>query len=190
MIAAALAGVDLDSRVAMLYPHELSGGMKQRVCIAMCLLLHPKLIIADEPTSALDVVTQRHVMETLGRQQREAGSALILIGHDMGLMAQFVDTLAVMYAGRLVEIGSIREVLTRPRHPYTQALVNSVPRLHQNGELGGIPGVTPSLRDLPVGCAFAPRCPQAIQLCREARPSLDRNLGQHRAACYIAGTTP
>jgi peptide/nickel transport system ATP-binding protein len=188
--ADALAGVDLDSRVAMLYPHELSGGMKQRVCIAMCLLLHPKLIIADEPTSALDVVTQRHVMETLGRQQRGAGSALILIGHDMGLMAQFVDTLAVMYAGRLVEIGSIREVLTRPRHPYTQALVNSVPRLHQNGELGGIPGVTPSLRDLPVGCAFAPRCPQAIQLCREARPPLDRNLGQHRAACYIAGTTP
>ncbi len=189
-IAAALAGVDLDPRVATLYPHELSGGMKQRVCIAMCLLLRPKLIIADEPTSALDVVTQRHVMETLGRQQRGAGAALILIGHDMGLMAQFVDTLAVMYAGKLVEIGSIREVLTRPRHPYTQALVSSVPRLHQNGELGGIPGVTPSLRELPVGCAFAPRCPQAIQLCREARPPLDRNLGQHRAACHIAGNTP
>lgn len=190
VIAAALHGVDLDPRVAKLYPHELSGGMKQRVCIAMSLMLRPKLIIADEPTSALDVVTQRHVMETLGRQQREAGSALILIGHDMGLMAQFVDTLAVMYAGKLVEIGAIRDVLTRPRHPYTQALVSSVPRLHQRGELGGIPGVTPSLRDLPPGCAFEPRCPRAIALCRENRPLLDRALGEHRAACHLARDTP
>jgi peptide/nickel transport system ATP-binding protein len=182
----ALAGVELDRRVADLYPHELSGGMKQRVCIAIGMLLGPKLIIADEPTSALDVVTQRQVMETLGRQQQEAGSALILIGHDMGLMAQFVDRLAVMYAGKLVEIGSIREVLEAPRHPYTRALVGSVPRLGRRGELNGIAGVTPSLRRLPPGCAFHPRCTVAIERCRRDRPILDRTFGEHRAACHLA----
>ncbi len=185
-IEAARAGVDLPVRVAKLYPHELSGGMKQRVCIAMSTMLRPRVIIADEPTSALDVVTQRHVMQTLGAQQQESGSALILIGHDMGLMAQFVDSLAVMYAGRLVEIGAIRDVLTRPRHPYTQALVSSVPRLDHRGELGGIPGVTPSLRELPAGCAFHPRCERAVAACRETRPALDRYIGEHRAACFLA----
>ncbi len=185
-IEAALAGVDLAARVAKLYPHELSGGMKQRVCIAMSTMLRPRVIIADEPTSALDVVTQRHVMQTLGAQQQESGSALILIGHDMGLMAQFVDSLAVMYAGRLVEIGAIRDVLTRPRHPYTQALVSSVPRLDHRGELGGIPGVAPSLRELPVGCAFHLRCDRAVAACRESRPQIDRRVGEHRAACFLA----
>ena len=185
-IRQALAEVELDRRVAGLYPHELSGGMKQRVCIAIGMLLGPKLIIADEPTSALDVVTQRQVMETLGRQQRDAGSALILIGHDMGLMAQFVDRLAVMYAGRLVEIGGIREVLEAPRHPYTRALVASVPRLARRGELHGIAGVTPSLRRLPPGCAFHPRCAVAIERCRRDRPVLDGAIGEHRAACHLA----
>jgi peptide/nickel transport system ATP-binding protein len=185
-VRSALAGVELDRRVADLYPHELSGGMKQRVCIAIGMLLGPKLIIADEPTSALDVVTQRQVMETLGRQQQEAGSALILIGHDMGLMAQFVDRLAVMYAGRLVEIGRIREVLEAPRHPYTRALVASVPRLGRRGELHGIAGVTPSLRRLPPGCAFHPRCTVAIERCRRELPILDGTHGAHRAACHLA----
>ena len=182
----ALKGVDLDPSVAQRYPHELSGGMKQRVCIAIGMLLKPSLIVADEPTSALDVVTQRQVMETLGRQQSELGAALILIGHDMGLMAQFVHRIAVMYAGRLVEIGSTREVLTAPRHPYTRALVASVPRLGNRGELGGIPGVTPSLRRLPGGCAFHPRCTMAVDRCRMERPALDRVPGQHQAACLLA----
>jgi peptide/nickel transport system ATP-binding protein len=185
-IARALAGVDLDARVAGLYPHELSGGMKQRVCIATGTLLKPKLIIADEPTSALDVVTQRQVMAHLGRHQEESGSALILIGHDMGLMVQFVHDLAVMYAGRLVEIGTVAEVLERPRHPYTKALIESVPRLKHRGSLRGVPGVTPSLARLPDGCAFHPRCPRAIARCRLERPALDRSLGQHRAACLRA----
>jgi len=185
-IARALTGVDLDPRVAKLYPHELSGGMKQRVCIAMGTLLKPKLIIADEPTSALDVVTQRQVMENLGQHQDETGSALILIGHDMGLMVQFVHYLAVMYAGRLVEIGTVRDVLGNPRHPYTKALSESVPRLRHRGELQGVPGVTPSLARLPPGCAFAPRCPYAIERCRIERPALDRALGEHRAACHRA----
>ncbi len=190
LIAQALQGVDLDPGVAQRYPHELSGGMKQRVCIAMGMLLKPALIVADEPTSALDVVTQRQVMETLGRQQSELGSALILIGHDMGLMAQFVHRLAVMYAGRLVEIGSTREVLTAPRHPYTRALVASIPRLANRGQLGGIPGVTPSLKRLPGGCAFNPRCTMAIDKCRVERPMLDGVLGTHQAACHLAGIEP
>ncbi|MBL8699378.1 MAG: ABC transporter ATP-binding protein [Alphaproteobacteria bacterium] len=185
-VHAALESVELDPRVAGLYPHELSGGMKQRVCIAIGMLLGPRLIIADEPTSALDVVTQRQVMETLGRQQQVTGAALILIGHDMGLMAQFVDRLAVMYAGRIVEIGTIREVLETPRHPYSRALVASVPRLAQRGELHGIAGVTPSLRRLPEGCAFHPRCVDAIDRCRRERPALDRAPGEHRAACLLA----
>jgi peptide/nickel transport system ATP-binding protein len=184
--AAALARVNLDAQVLQKYPHELSGGMKQRVCIAMAMLLGPKVIIADEPTSALDVVTQRQVMETLRQQQEKTGSALILIGHDIGLMAQFVHRLAVMYAGRIVEIGSIREVLTRPRHPYTKALIGSIPKLAQRGVLGGIAGVTPSLARLPAGCAFQPRCGIAVARCVAERPMLDGEIGGHRAACHLA----
>ena len=123
LIEGALAGVDLPTRTAALFPHQLSGGMKQRVCIAIGMLLNPQLIIADEPTSALDVVTQRQVMDTLGRRQKETGSCLILIGHDMGLMAQFVDQLAVMYAGRIVEMGSVSDMFRAPRHPYTRLLI-------------------------------------------------------------------
>jgi peptide/nickel transport system ATP-binding protein len=186
LCAAAVTGVNLDPTVLRRYPHELSGGMKQRVCIAMGMLLRPKLIIADEPTSALDVVSQRLVMETLGKQQAETGAALILIGHDIGLMAQFVHRLAVMYAGRLVEIGTIRDVLTRPRHPYTRALVGSIPTFSHRGVLGGIPGVTPSLRNLPSGCAFHPRCAETIERCVMDRPALDRDIGEHRAACHLA----
>ncbi len=182
--AAALAGVSLDASVLRRYPHELSGGMKQRVCIAMAILLSPKVIIADEPTSALDVVTQRQVMQTLGQQQDRTGAALILIGHDIGLMAQFVHRLAVMYAGAIVEIGSIRQVLTRPRHPYTRALIDSIPKLQHRGVLGGIPGVTPSLARLPAGCAFHPRCTMAVDRCRAERPALEG--GDHRASCHLA----
>lgn len=183
---AALSGVGLGAEVLRRYPHELSGGMKQRVCIAIGVLLGPKIIIADEPTSALDVISQRMVMETLGREQQRGNAALLLIGHDIGLMAQFVHRLAVMYAGRLVEIGTIREVLAYPRHPYTRALIASIPRLRDRGMLGGIPGVTPSLRHLPAGCAFHPRCTSRFERCFHERPVLDRNPGGHRAACHLS----
>jgi peptide/nickel transport system ATP-binding protein len=179
----ALAGVGLGPEILRRYPHELSGGMKQRVCIAIGMLLGPNVIIADEPTSALDVVSQRLVMETLGREQERSRAALLLIGHDIGLMAQFVHRLAVMYAGRLVEIGAIRDVLARPRHPYTRALIGSIPTLRERGTLGGIPGVTPSLRDLPPGCAFHPRCPLRIPRCLVERPVLEGE--DHRAACHL-----
>ncbi len=185
LCVAALAGVGLSAGVLRRYPHELSGGMKQRVCIAIGMLLGPKIIIADEPTSALDVVSQRLVMETLGREQQKSNAALLLIGHDIGLMAQFVHRLAVMYAGRLVEIGTIREVLTQPRHPYTRALIGSIPKLRQRGMLSGIPGVAPSLRQLPPGCAFHGRCDVHIDRCLIERPMLDDDPGGHHAACHL-----
>jgi peptide/nickel transport system ATP-binding protein len=184
-IAALLADVGLPENVARMYPHELSGGMKQRACIAIAISLRPKVIIADEPTSALDVVVQRQVMATLARVQQELGAAVILIGHDMGLMAQFVDRLAVMYAGRLVEIAPIDELITNPRHPYTQALIAALPSLERRGTLSGIPGLAPLLRDLPPGCAFHPRCPQATDRCRLEKP-MAREVAGAQVACHLA----
>jgi peptide/nickel transport system ATP-binding protein len=184
-IAALLAEVGLPESVARMYPHELSGGMKQRACIAIAICLRPKVIIADEPTSALDVVVQRQVMATLARVQRELGAAVILVGHDMGLMAQFVDRLAVMYAGRLVEVAPIAEIITRPRHPYTRALIASLPSLDTRGALAGIPGLAPLLRDLPDGCAFHPRCTLAVGRCRTEKPKL-RDIDGAQVACHLA----
>src|SRR5438552_6260667 len=143
-----LESVGLRPEVADMFPHELSGGMKQRACIAIAISLRPRVIIADEPTSALDVVVQKQVMETLARVQKDLGASVILVGHDMGLMAQFVDRLGVMYAGRLVEVAPIGEIITRPRHPYTQALIASLPSLERRGTLAGIPGLAPSLLEL------------------------------------------
>jgi peptide/nickel transport system ATP-binding protein len=181
-----LGHVGLPPEVAEMYPHELSGGMKQRACIAIAICLRPKVIIADEPTSALDVVVQRQVMETLGRVQQELGAAVVLVGHDMGLMAQFVDRLGVMYAGRLVEIAPIATIITAPKHPYTQMLIASLPSLERKGMMQGIPGLAPLLRDLPPGCAFHPRCPRAIDRCRSERPLLREIEGGSLAACHLA----
>ena len=168
-----------------MYPHELSGGMKQRACIAIAISLRPKVIVADEPTSALDVVVQRQVMATLARVQQDLEAAVILIGHDMGLMAQFVDRLGVMYAGRLVEVAPIGEVITSPRHPYTRALIAALPSLERRGTLAGIPGLAPLLRDLPPGCAFHPRCPVATDRCRIERP-MARDIAGTLVACHLA----
>ncbi len=186
-----LESVDLTRSVFEMYPHELSGGMKQRVCIAIDILLKPNLIIADEPTSALDVVTQRQVMETINRVQKQIGAAVILIGHDMGLMAQFVDKVAVMYAGRLVELSGVRDIFTNPLHPYAQALISSLPRLENKGVFQGIPGLAPSLLRLPGGCAFHPRCPRVMERCRTDRPDLLRQADGRGVAChlYSKGTT-
>jgi len=180
-----LGQVGLPPPVADMYPHELSGGMKQRACIAIAICLRPKVIIADEPTSALDVVVQRQVMATLARVQQELGAAVVLVGHDMGLMAQFVDRLGVMYAGRLVEIAPIADIITTPKHPYTQMLIATLPSLERKGMMQGIPGLAPLLRDLPPGCAFHPRCPMAAERCRAERPLL-RDFGGRQAACHFA----
>lgn len=180
-----LESVELDRNVGMMYPHELSGGMKQRVCIAISIAMNPKVIIADEPTSALDVVTQRQVMQTIGRLQEELGSAVILIGHDMGLMAQFVNRMAVMYAGSLAELGTVKDTFTNPRHPYTQLLIESLPRLGNRGVFKGIPGITPLLRDLPPGCVFEDRCPKAVADCKIRNPQFKEYGHEHWAACHL-----
>ena len=159
-IREALESVELNDNVTEAYPHELSGGMKQRVCIAMGILLKPKVIIADEPTSALDVVVQRQVMETFRRVQTNLDAAVILVGHDMGLMAQFVDRVGVMYGGKLVEVGPVRDIFKDPLHPYTQLLIGSLPTLDSQEDFQGIPGLTPSLLTRhPAACSIhaAPR---------------------------------
>ena len=185
-IANLLSTVGLPPQVANMYPHELSGGMKQRVIIAIAISLTPRVIIADELTSALDVVVQRQVMETLGDVQAKIGAAVILVGHDMGLMAQFVERLGVMYAGRLMEVSPIRDIFRNPRHPYTQLLITSLPSTEVKGEFIGIPGLPPSLLNVPPGCVFHPRCPMAEDRCRTEVPVLRELQTDTWAACHFA----
>jgi peptide/nickel transport system ATP-binding protein len=177
--------VGLRRNAAELYPHELSGGMKQRVCIAIAICLRPKVIIADEPTSALDVVVQRQVMETLETLQQDLGASIILIGHDMGLMAQAVSRLGVMYAGDLVETGGIQEMFDEPLHPYTQMLIASLPSFDRKEESRGIPGLTPSLLNRPANCPFHPRCPMAFDRCRTEEPKLRELRPNREVACHL-----
>ena len=169
------------------YPHQFSGGMRQRAMIAMALACQPKLIIADEPTTALDVTVQSQILSLLKELTRETGAAMILITHDLGVVARYADRVVVMYAGRVVESAPAEELYARPRHPYTRGLMASVPRLHSDtGErLIPIEGQPPDLSRMPVGCAFAPRCRQATDICRNEPPPL-RDCGpQHRVACVL-----
>ena len=177
--------VELPARVANMYPHELSGGMKQRVCIAMATALEPELIIADEPTSALDVVVQKAVMQTLIGVQERLGASMILIGHDMGLTAQVLDRVGVMYAGKLVEVAPIDELFNAPKHPYTQALISSLPSVREKKRGGGIPGLPPFLLNPPPGCLFHPRCPHAFAPCTTVTPALLPLSPQGLAACHL-----
>ena len=154
-----LNSVGLDASVADMYPHELSGGMKQRVALAIATSLRPKMILADEPTSALDVVVQRQIMLTLEQLQSEMQATVLLVGHDMGLMAQFADVLGVMYAGHLVEFAPIGEIFANPKHPYTKKLISSLPDIQVKGKFTGIEGLPPTLIVPPPGCRFHPRCP-------------------------------
>jgi peptide/nickel transport system ATP-binding protein len=183
--AEALTMVGLRESTARLYPHELSGGMKQRVCIALSITLSPSVIIADEPTSALDVVVQRHVMETLGAIQQKLNASVILVGHDMGLLAQFVDRLGVMYAGKVVELAPIKTLFAEPKHPYTRSLIESLPTLDQRGIFRGVPGLPPSLRNAPPGCLFAPRCAHFKEHGRIDTPELQEVAPDHWVACHL-----
>jgi peptide/nickel transport system ATP-binding protein len=180
-----LTRVGLRPGVAKLFPHELSGGMKQRVAMAIGISLRPSLIVADEPTSALDVVVQRQIMQTLGRLQEGLDASIMLVGHDMGLVAQFADTIGVMYAGKLVEVGPVEEVFSDPKHPYTKLLIRSLPSLKEKREFLGIPGLPPQLIDLPVGCAFADRCPSRFKKCDEVTPQTQNLGGRRETACHL-----
>jgi peptide/nickel transport system ATP-binding protein len=177
--------VGLPERVYNMYPHELSGGMKQRVCIAMAIALHPAIIIADEPTSALDVVVQRVVAQTLIGVKNDLGVSMIMIGHDMGLQAQMVDRVAVMYAGNLMEVGPVGAIFERPYHPYTQLLIDAIPSVKEKRPLKVTEGLTHDLRNPPPGCCFQFRCPLMEPRCLELRPELVEMAPDHLVACVL-----
>lgn len=177
--------VGLPSRVYSMYPHELSGGMKQRACIAMAIALSPPLVIADEPTSALDVIVQRIVAQTILDVKERLGLSMIIIGHDMGLLAQLVDRMAVMYAGNIVEIAPVRGAYKEPLHPYTQLLISSIPSIKERKPLQITEGLTHDLRNPPPGCIFQFRCPQVMDKCREVTPPLRELRSDHYAACHL-----
>jgi peptide/nickel transport system ATP-binding protein len=184
-IASLLTRVGLSPQVANMFPHELSGGMKQRVCIAIAISLRPKVIIADEPTSALDVVVQRQIMQTLNAVQKRLQASILLVGHDMGLMAKFVDRIGVMYGGKLVELGTVYDIFQQPLHPYTQLLISSLPTLEAREAAHGIPGTPPSLLHPPSGCVFHPRCPFVMPRCSEELPQDREPQPDHMVACHL-----
>ncbi len=188
---------DAESRLAA-YPHQFSGGMRQRVMIAMALACKPKLIIADEPTTALDVTIQAQILALLKELTAESGAALILITHDLGVVARYADRVAVMYAGRLVETARAPDLYSHPRHPYTQGLLRSLPRIGSQGSGKGedrerlvpIAGQPPDLSQLPEGCSFSPRCPQAHSRCLKEQPALEDAAPDHAIACFGPESAP
>ncbi len=187
LVAETLRAVGLPNpeSVMRFYPHELSGGMLQRAMIAMAIICRPSLLIADEPTTALDVTIAQQILRLLRRLQREQGFGVFFISHDLDLVSDFCDRIAVLYAGRVVETGGAEELLRRPRHPYTRALLEALPgRAAPGAPLPTVPGTVPTELDDAPGCPFAPRCPLAIDLCREERPALAEVGSGHTAACH------
>lgn len=180
-----LVGIPAASQRIDSYPHEFSGGMRQRVVIALALCAEPQLIIADEPTTALDVSIQAQVIALLKRLAREKGTAMLLVTHDMGVIAETADRVAVMYAGRIIEIGPVRQIVKHPRHPYTEGLMASIPPLDRRVErLAAIEGSMPRLSAIPPGCAYNPRCPKVFDRCLTERPEL-LDAGTTQAACWL-----
>ena len=179
-----LRSVGMPPRLARSYPHQLSGGQRQRIAIAMAIALRPAVLVADEPTTALDVVVQRQIMDLLD-EVRRIGTAIILITHDIALAAQRAERLAIMYAGEILEIGPKNEVLRNPAHPYTKGLIGSVPGLRVSRWPEPIPGFPPDLTNPPKGCRFHPRCPYAMDICKEKEPSMVKVGPDHYAACWL-----
>jgi peptide/nickel transport system ATP-binding protein len=180
-----LRDLGLSENVLGSYPHQLSGGMRQRVTIALATILWPKLIFADEPTTALDVVVQRGVIQLLKDIRQAEGSTLVLITHDIGVHANLADHIAILYAGKVVEEGDTRTVLKNARHPYTQYLIKSLPRLDERSERLSIPGRPPALDHPPTGCRFHPRCPFVMDVCRTVDPQIISVRPGHRVACHL-----
>ncbi|MGC1411662.1 MAG: ABC transporter ATP-binding protein [Acetobacteraceae bacterium] len=187
-----LVGIPAPERRVREYPHQLSGGMRQRVMIAMALACNPKLLIADEPTTALDVTIQAQILDLMRDLQRRLGSAIMLITHDLGVVAEMCQRVVVMYAGRKVEEGAVEEIFARPMHPYTRGLLGSVPKLGSSlvdggrAKLAEITGLVPSLRQKIVGCPFAGRCPMATEVCTRVAPAIETKAQNHLVACHYA----
>jgi peptide/nickel transport system ATP-binding protein len=186
-----LVGIAEPRRRAREYPHQLSGGMRQRVMIAMALACNPKLLIADEPTTALDVTIQAQILDLMADLKKRVGAAIILITHDLGVVAEIAERVIVMYAGRKVEEAKVADLFRAPRHPYTQGLLAAVPRLGSSlagteAKLAEIPGVVPSLNRRISGCVFASRCALARDVCRHVAPALEEKAASHFAACHFA----
>ncbi|MDQ0176806.1 ABC transporter ATP-binding protein [Bacillus chungangensis] len=182
-----LVGIPQPSKRANQYPHEFSGGMRQRAMIAMALACQPRLLIADEPTTALDVTIQAQILELMKELQQKTETSIILITHDLGVVAEMCDRVIVMYAGKVVETGTTREIFEKPQHPYTRGLLKSVPRLdmEKNKPLSPIIGTPPDLLDPPIGCSFFPRCEDAMRICREHSPELEKVEDGQIAACWL-----
>jgi peptide/nickel transport system ATP-binding protein len=177
--------IGLDPDVLRTYPHLLSGGMRQRVLVALAAFLHPRIMLADEPTTALDVVTQKRILLLLHDLQALMGNTLVIVSHDLGVHYQLTRRIAIAYAGQIVEVGPTDQVFSAPLHPYTRALVESLPRLGEDVRREGLEGSPPNLHDPPPGCRFHPRCPEAQELCRRATPSLVTKAQDHEAACHF-----
>jgi len=182
-----IAELGLPHNVLEAYPHQLSGGMRQRVTIALAALLKPRIIIADEPTTALDVVVQRGVVQLLMDIQQKQKNTIILVTHDMGVHANIADRIGIMYAGKIVEEATTEKIFGDPHHPYTQYLINSLPRFGDKTTRGSVPGSPPSLTNLPSGCPFHPRCPYVKEICTQEMPALINLNTDHKVACWLAG---
>jgi oligopeptide/dipeptide ABC transporter ATP-binding protein len=187
-----MVGIPRPQRRFRHYPHQFSGGMRQRVMIAMALCCRPDLLLADEPTTALDVTIQAQILDLLNRLRRELGMSVLLISHDLGVVADTTDRVGVMYAGRIVEVGATRDVLANPRHPYTLGLLRSIPRLDRprTAELTAIEGAPPDLSSDLIGCPFRPRCAWAVDRCASVDPPLEAIASDHAAACWVKPDVP
>ncbi|HEU4745624.1 MAG TPA: ABC transporter ATP-binding protein [Anaerolineales bacterium] len=182
-----ILALGLPKNVLDLYPHQLSGGMRQRVTIALASLLKPRIMIGDEPTTALDVVVQRGVIQMLKAIQENFKNTIILVTHDMGVHANVADRIGIMYAGKIVEEGTTEQIFGEPLHPYTQFLINSLPKFGDKDVRHSVPGSPPSLADLPAGCPFHPRCPHAMEICTQQMPEFSYPDENHRVACWLIG---
>lgn len=177
----------LPPKILEAYPHQLSGGMRQRVTIALATLLKPRVIIGDEPTTALDVVVQRGVVQLLKDVQRQLQNTIILVTHDMGVHANIADRIGIMYAGKIVEEAKAEQIFGAPAHPYTQYLINSLPKFGDKTQRESVPGSPPSLANLPSGCPFHPRCPHVMEICKQQMPGFSQIDTNHKVACWLFG---
>jgi peptide/nickel transport system ATP-binding protein len=180
-----IQALGLPDNILDLYPHQLSGGMRQRVTIALASLLKPSIMIGDEPTTALDVVVQRGVIQMLKAIQENLKNTIILVTHDMGVHANIADRIGIMYAGRIVEEGTTEQIFRQPLHPYTQFLISSLPKFGEKHVRESVPGSPPSLVNLPAGCPFHPRCPHVKEICRQQMPDFSHPAENHKVACWL-----